>query len=87
METVKVNKGQRFLRRGERVKGLFVILQGSVRAVSKYDEFDMEAGSIIGIMESSSGIYMCDYIANTECVCYVYAYKVTEDYKIGRAHV
>lgn len=81
METVKVNKGQRFLRRGERVKGLFVILQGSVRAVSKYDEFDMEAGSIIGIMESSSGIYMCDYIANTECVCYVYSYKVTEDYK------
>lgn len=81
METVKVSKGQKFLRKGERVKGLFVILQGSVRAVSAYDEFDMEAGSIIGIMESGSGIYMCDYIANTECVCYTYPFKVTEDYK------
>lgn len=81
METVKVSKGQKFLRRGERVKGLYVILQGSVRAVSKNDEFDMEAGSIIGLMESGSGIYLCDYIANTECICYSYDYKVTEDYK------
>lgn len=81
METVKVGKGQKFLRRGERIKGLYVILQGSVRAVSRNDEFDMEAGSIIGLMESGSGIYLCDYIANTECVCYVYPYKVTDDYK------
>lgn len=81
METVKVNKGQRFLRRGAKVKGLFVILQGSVRAVSKNDEFDMEAGSIIGLMESASGVYLCDYIANTECVFYGYPYKDTEDFK------
>lgn len=81
METVKVSKGKRFLKRGERVKGLYVILQGSVRAVSKNDEFDMEAGSIIGLMESGSGIYMCDYIANTECICYSYEYNVPEDYK------
>lgn len=81
METVKVNKGQRFLRRGAKVKGLFVILQGSVRAVSKNDEFDMEAGSIIGLMESASGIYLCDYIANSDCVFYGYPYKDTEDYK------
>ncbi len=81
METVKVSKGKKFLKRGERVKGLYVILQGSVRAVSKNDEFDMEAGSIIGLMESGSGIYMCDYIANTECICYSYDYNVPEDYK------
>lgn len=81
METVKVSKGKKFLKRGERVKGLYVILQGSVRAVSKNDEFDMEAGSIIGIMESGTGIYLCDYIANVDCICYFYAYKVPEDYK------
>lgn len=81
METVKISKGRRFLRRGERVKGLYVILQGNVRAVSKNDEFDMEAGSIIGIMESGTGIYLCDYIANTDCICYAYSYKVTDDYK------
>lgn len=81
METVKVGKGKKFLRRGERIKGLYVILQGSVRAISKNDEFDMEAGSIIGLMESGSGIYLCDYVANTECICYVYPYKETDDYK------
>lgn len=81
METVKISKGQKFLRRGERVKGLYVILQGSVRAVSSNDEFDLEAGSIIGLMESGTGIYQCDYVANADCVCYAYAYRVTEDYK------
>ena len=52
METVKVSKGRNFLRKGEKMKGLFVILQGSVRAVSKNDEIEMEAGSIVGMMDS-----------------------------------
>lgn len=81
METVKISKGKKFLKRGERVKGLYVILQGSVRAVSKNDEFDMEAGSIVGLMESGTGIYLCDYIASADCICYAYPYKVTDDYK------
>lgn len=81
METVKVSKGRHFLKRGDRIKGLFVILQGSVRAVSKNDEIDMEAGSIIGLMESVSKVYLCDYIANTDCVLYAYPYRGTEDYK------
>lgn len=81
METVKVGKGRRFLKRGEKIKGLFVILQGSVRAVSKNDEIDMEAGSIVGLMESASKDYLCDYVANTDCVLYAYPYRSTEDYK------
>ena len=35
METVKVNKGRRFLKRGDKIKGLFVILQGKMKAVPK----------------------------------------------------
>lgn len=81
METVKVSKGRHFLKRGEKIKGLFVILQGSVRAVSKNDEIDMEAGSIVGLMESISKVYLCDYVANTDCVLYAYPYRSTEDYK------
>ena len=81
METVKLGKGQHFLRKGERMRELYVILQGSVRAISKNDEFEMEAGSIVGMMESDSGEYLCDYIAATDCVCYVYPYKGTQDYK------
>ena len=51
METVKISKGRHFLRKGDKIKGLFVILQGSVRAVSKNDEMDMQAGSIVGMLE------------------------------------
>lgn len=81
METVKVSKGKHFLKKGDRIKGLFVILKGSVRAISKNDEISMGAGSIIGLMESSSGSYVCDYVANTDCVFYAYPYGTTEDYK------
>lgn len=81
METVKVSKGRHFLKKGDRIKGLFVVLQGSVRAVYKNDEIVMETGSIVGLMESASGIYLCDYVANTDCVLYAYPYRTTEDYK------
>lgn len=81
METVKVSKGRHFLKKGDRIKGLFVILQGSVRAVSKNDEIDMEAGSIVGLLESASDVYLCDYVTNTDCVLYAYPYHGTEDYK------
>ncbi len=81
METVKISKGRRFLKKGDKLKGLFVILQGSVRAVLKNDEIEMEAGSIVGLMESASGAYLCDYIANTDCLLYAYPYRETDDYK------
>ncbi len=81
METVKISKGRHFLRKGDKIKGLFVILQGSVRAVSKNDEMDMQAGSIVGMMESASDAYLCDYVANTDCVLYAYPYRQIDDYK------
>ena len=81
METVKVSKGKHFLKKGDKLKGLFIILQGSVRAVSENDEFNMEAGSIIGLMESLSGSYGCDYVANADCVFYGFPYQSPDDYK------
>ena len=81
METVKISKGRHFLRKGDKIKGLFVILQGSVRAVSKNDEMDMQAGSIVGMLESASDSYLCDYVANTDCVLYAYPYRQIDDYK------
>ena len=57
METVKVSKGRNFLRKGEKLKGLFVILQGSVRAVFKNDEISMETGSIVGLLGGGFRLY------------------------------
>lgn len=81
METVKVSRGKQFLKKGDRLKGLYIILQGSVRAVSENDEFDMEAGSIIGMLESLSGTCACNYMANTDCMFYAFPYNSPEDYK------
>ncbi|MCI8482970.1 MAG: cyclic nucleotide-binding domain-containing protein [Lachnospiraceae bacterium] len=81
MEIVKVNKGKHFLKKGDKLKGMFVILQGSVRAVAEQDEFVMNAGSMVGMLESISGSYVCDYVANTDCVFYAFPYQTTEDYK------
>ena len=84
MESVKVSKvgkGKCFLKRGDKLRGLFVILQGSVRAIFKNDEIDLEPGSIIGMMEGLSDSYLCDYVANTDCLFYIYPYRGVEDYK------
>lgn len=81
METVKVSKGRNFLKKGDKIKGLFIILQGSVRAVSENDEYNMEPGSIIGLPESLSGSYGYDYVANADCVFYAFPYRAVEDYK------
>lgn len=81
MEIVKISEGKQFLKKGDRVKNLYVILNGNVKAYSKNDEFGMEPGSIIGMMESASGVYLCDYTTETECTFYEYPYSETEDYK------
>lgn len=72
METVKVSKGRCFVRKGEKLRGLFVLLQGSVRAVFKNDVIELGAGSIVGMMEGLSDSYLCDYVANTDCLFYTY---------------
>ena len=68
METVKVSKGRHFLKKGDRLKGLFVILQGNVRVITENDEFRMNAGSIVGLPESLSDSYVCEYVAETDCI-------------------
>ncbi len=81
METVKVSKGKHFLKKGDKLKGLFIILQGSVRAVSENDEYNMEAGGIIGLAESVSGSYAYNYVAGTDCTFYAFPYQTIDDYK------
>lgn len=81
METVKVSKGRHFLKKGDRLKGLFVILQGNVRVITENDEFRMNAGSIVGLPESLSDSYVCEYVAETDCMLYAFSYRTVEDYK------
>ncbi|MFP3155876.1 cyclic nucleotide-binding domain-containing protein [Lachnospiraceae bacterium ZAX-1] len=81
MELVNIPSKKRFVKRKDKMKALYVILQGSVRATAKHDEWDLEAGSIIGIMESASGTFLCDYTTTADTIAYAFAYTNAEDFK------
>ena len=51
MEAVRVSKGKCFIKRGEKLKGLFLLLQGDVKVVIPNGEITMGPGNIIGMME------------------------------------
>lgn len=82
MATVNVAKGKKFLKRGDKLKAISIILQGSVVQVTKTDEWTMESGSIIGIMECITGLVSCDYVAKEDCVFYTFPYRTQEDYRV-----
>lgn len=80
MEAIKITKGKKFIQKGDRLKNLYVLLQGNVQAVYKTEKWEMEAGSIIGMLESSSDTYLCEYTALSDCVLYSYEYTKPEDF-------
>ncbi len=81
MEAVRVSKGKCFIRRGEKLKGLFLLLQGDVKVVIPNGEITMGPGNIIGMMEGGSDAYLFDYVAVSDCMFYGYPYRGAQDYK------
>lgn len=80
MVAIKISKGKKFIQKGERLKSLYVLLQGSVRATYKTDTWNLSSGSIIGIVECGAETYLCDYTAIEDSVLYVYEYTTPEDF-------
>lgn len=80
MKARKIEKGDIFIQGGERVKSLYVLLQGTCQASYKTASWDLEPGSIVGILESSSESYICNYKAITDCVLYECEYSGAEDF-------
>lgn len=80
MKAVKIAKGEQFIQKGERLKNLYVLLQGQARAVYRTDSWDLEPGSIIGLCGCNSEVYLCDYISLSNCVLYAYEYTRPEDF-------
>lgn len=80
MVAIKVSRKKKFIQKGERLKSLYVLLQGSVRVTYKTDTWDLGPGSVIGMVESGSETYLCDYTAIEDSVLYVYEYTTPEDF-------
>lgn len=81
MAMVKVPKGQRFIKRGEKMNNLFLIVQGKVRQISECNEAVLENGNLIGIIECKDGIFLNDYIAEEESVLFPFSYEKLDDFK------
>ena len=47
MGTLKLEKGKHFIHAEEKQKAIYVILQGGVDMVTKYDAIHLEAGNIL----------------------------------------
>lgn len=79
MAMVKVPKGQHFIKRGDKMKNLYMIVQGEVRQISNRNEMVMGSGGIIGIMECITVQYQNDYVAKEECILFPIPYSKTQD--------
>lgn len=81
MAVMELKAGQHFIRRGDKVKEVYIIVKGAVRQVTRNDEFVLENGCIIGMMESGVGAFICDYVAKDDTTIVSYPYRKPEDYK------
>ena len=66
MAVIELKAAQKFIRRGDKVKEVYIIVKGAVRQVTRNDEFVLENGCIIGMMESGIGAFLCDYFAKED---------------------
>lgn len=79
MAVIKLGKGERLVKKGNKVTEFYWIVQGSVQQILKNEEFLIEKGNMIGLAEKTAGIFTYDYITNEDCVIYSYPFEKEED--------
>lgn len=63
---INITKGTVFLKSGDSVERLYLVVNGQVRAKSDYTKLNLENGAVIGILDLCSDVYMFDYEAVTD---------------------
>ena len=79
MGVLKIEKGTHFIKRDEKQKELYIILQGQVNMLTKNDIIPLEAGNIIGLASCAAGEYQCDYVAALDTTLMEYPCKKVAD--------
>lgn len=79
MNAIKVPKGQRIAKQKDKVKGWFLIQEGSVIQKLGFAEITLGPNTIIGIMEKDW--FLCDYITQENCVIKPIPCQNAEDLK------
>ena len=80
MLVIEQKKGEQIIKSGERVKDINIVLSGTVRMKTKNEDFLLESGSVIGLLECSTGKYICDYYADEDTLIVSYAYNQIDDF-------
>ena len=73
METMKVPKNQMIAQQKEKVRHLYIILEGSVIQKNSFARVTLGKNAVIGISEEEH--YLCDYIAAADSVLAMYPYE------------
>lgn len=81
MLVVEQKKGDHIIKKGELVCDINIILRGAVILKTKNDEFRLESGSVIGLLECAKGRYICDYVVDEDSLIVSYPYQNIEDFK------
>lgn len=81
MEVLKIPKGKIIQKNKDSIRALYIILQGRVRVTTRNDSWDLEAGNILGLMESAAKIFTCNYITMEDTICYAFTYHESLDYR------
>ena len=80
MAMIKVPAGKCFIKHGTAVNALYMVIQGTVRQVSKLDEVQIGSGNIIGLMDCAEEEYIADYVAADDVTLYPFHYHAPEDF-------
>ena len=72
MIVIEQKKNDHFVKKGDKLTEVNIILKGKVRMVSENDEFTLEKGAVIGLMDCSTGRHSCDYVALEDTLLVTY---------------
>ena len=67
---IKCERGQFLFHKGQKMNQIALVVKGSVMATGEYFQIPLQAGEIIGIMDTESPEYLFDYVVlESSAIC------------------
>ena len=80
MTAIPLKKGDYLIHKGESMKAIYIVLRGSVKLKTEYNEISLGTGSVLDLTACQADAYMCDYVAAEDSLVAAYKYETPEDY-------
>ena len=80
MTVIQSKKGDYLVHKGESMKAIYIVLRGSVKLKTEYNEISLGTGSVLGLIAGHADAYVCDYIAAEDSLIAAYKYETPNDY-------